>query len=217
MVADLTRLAESVREVEEAGADVMHLDVMDGHFVPSIQAGTTMVSAVSSCATRPVDAHLMMDNPEKHVEDFAEAGADIILFHVEVTPDPGPLLKRIRDLGCECGLAIKPDTPPEAVEPVADLVDSLLVMSVEPGYSGQEFMRSACDKIPELRRMCGPDVDIGVDGGINTSTAKTVIGLGANLLVAGSAIFRADVPPADALRRLRQAAEQALASRSDDA
>ena len=216
MVSDLTRLAESVREVEDAGAAVMHLDVMDGHFVPSMQAGTTMVSAVKQCARTPVEAHLMVDNPEKHVDDFAEAGADIILIHTEVVDDPAPLLRRIREHGCLCGVSIKPKTGPEAVEPVADIIDSLLVMTVEPGYSGQSFMEAAADKIPELRRMVGPDVDIGVDGGIKPETAPIVVRKGANLLVAGSAVFRAEVSPAEAVRRLQKVAEEALADTGEE-
>jgi len=216
MVSDLTRLAESVHEVEDGGAAVMHVDVMDGHFVPSMQAGTTMVSAVKQCARAPVEAHLMVDNPGEHIDDFAEAGADIILIHTEVVDDPAPLLHRIREHGCWCGVSIKPQTGPDAIEPLADKIDSLLVMTVEPGYSGQSFMESAADKIPALREMLGPDVDIGVDGGIKPETAPAVVRRGANLLVAGSAVFRADVSPAEAVQRLQRVAEEAMTAGDAD-
>jgi len=207
--ADLTRLGEGIRMVEEAGADVLHVDVMDGHFVPNILAGPRIVAAIKQAATIPVDVHLMITDPLKYIPRFVETGVDIIMFHVEAVDDPQPALDRIKEAGCRCGLALKPHTPAESIQPFAGQLDCLMAMTVEPGFSGQGFMEDGCQKIPRLREMCGSDIDVYVDGGIGPDTARTAVGYGANVLAAASAIFNADVPPGEALKRLRKTGENA--------
>ena len=207
--ADLTRLGEGIRMVEEAGADVLHVDVMDGHFVPNILAGPRITAAIKDFAKIPVDVHLMITDPLKYVPRFVETGVDIIMFHVEAVENPRPILDKIKDAGCRCGLALKPHTPAESVEPYAEELDCLMAMTVEPGFSGQGFMEVGCEKIPRLREMCGSDIDVYVDGGIGPETAGTAVRYGANVLAAASAIFNAGVPPGEAVRRLRAAGKKA--------
>ena len=207
--ADLTRLGEGIRMVEKAGADVLHVDVMDGHFVPNILAGPRIAAAIKEFATIPVDVHLMITDPFEYVPRFVEAGVDIIMFHVEAVDDPRPILEQIKEAGCGCGLALKPHTPARTIEPFADQLDCLMAMTVEPGFSGQGFMEVGCEKIPRLREMCGSDIDVYVDGGIGPDTAETAVRYGANVLAAASAIFNADVPPGKAVKRLRAAGEKA--------
>lgn len=210
---DLTRLRESIAEIEEAGVDVLHVDVADGHFAPNIMSGARLTEAVAECATVPVDVHLMITDPVKYAPRFIEAGADIVLFHAEAVEDLPAVVRIIRDEGARVGVALKPNTPAEAVEPVAGELDCLMAMTVQPGFSGQSFMESGCQKIPALREMFGSDIDIYVDGGIGLDTAGITVGYGANVMAAASAIFNADVPPGAAVARLRQAAEGALEDR----
>jgi ribulose-phosphate 3-epimerase len=207
---DLTRLAEAVAELEEAGADVHHVDVADGHFVPNIMASPRLTEAVVSCAGVPVNAHLMISDPVRYAPRFAEAGVDSIFIHAEAVEDLPEAVERVRETGVGVGVALKPDTPAEAVESVAGQLDCLMAMTVQPGFSGQSFMESGCHKIPALREMYGSDIDIYVDGGIGPDTGRVAVGYGANVLAASSAIFRADVPPGEAVKRLKRAGQDAL-------
>jgi len=208
--ADLTRLAEAVAEVEEAGAEILHVDVMDGHFVPNIMAGPTITRAIKRCAAVPVNVHLMITDPVGYAPAFVEAGADIVQFHVEAVEDLPAAVEAVRALGVGVGVALNPETPAEAVEAVAGELDCLMAMTVRPGFSGQSFMEAGCRKIPALRRMFGSDIDIYVDGGIGMETAPVAVRYGANVLAAASAVFNAGVAPAEAIARLRRAALAAL-------
>ena len=207
---DLTRLAESVAELERAGVDMLHVDVADGHFVPNIMAGPQFTAAVCRCARVPVNVHLMITDPVRYAPSFIKAGADSIIFHVEAVSDLPAAVRAIRAQGARVGVALKPGTPAEAAGPVAGMLDCLMAMTVEPGFSGQGFMESGCTKIPALRRMFGSDIDIYVDGGIGPQTAPVAVRYGANVLAASSAIFRADVGPAEAVARLRRLGQSAL-------
>lgn len=192
LAADFSRLGEEIREVEEAGADLLHIDVMDGHFVPNLTVGVPVVASLKGKTRLPLDVHLMIDNPRKFVEPFVRAGADIITFHIEVTSEPEEILKAIRGYGVKTGLALNPSTPLSKVEPVLNGLDTVLLMTVNPGFGGQEFMPEVIPKIRELRKMSEERkllLDIKVDGGISTETARQVISAGANVLVAGTAIF----------------------------
>ncbi|NLW49942.1 MAG: ribulose-phosphate 3-epimerase [Candidatus Brocadiaceae bacterium] len=204
--ADLTDLRAAVTELEAGGADRLHVDVADGHFVPNIMLGPYVAAAVARCARVPVGAHLMVTDPVRYAPPFAEAGCDTIFFHAEAVPDLEAAVAAVRELGVAVGVALKVHTPAEAVESLVGRIDCLMAMTVEPGFSGQGFLEEGCHKIPALRRMFGPDLDIYVDGGIGPATAGVAVGYGANVLVAASAVFRADVPPARALQRLREAA-----------
>jgi ribulose-phosphate 3-epimerase len=189
--ADFAKLGEEVRAVTSAGADWIHIDVMDGHFVPNITIGPAMVRALRPHANIPFDVHLMIAPCDPYLAAFAEAGADSILVHVEAGPHLHRSLQAIRELGKEAGVVLNPATPAASVQNVLDLVDLVLVMSVNPGFGGQAFIASAVDKIAELKAMIGPRrVRIAVDGGINPETASLVAAAGADTFVAGSAIFK---------------------------
>jgi ribulose-phosphate 3-epimerase len=207
---DLTRLAESVAEVESGGIDFHHVDVADGHFVPNIMAGPQLTAAVVRCARLPVNVHLMISDPVRYAPSFIKAGAQSVLFHVEAVDDLPAAVEAIRARGVQVGVALKPDTPARAVVSVVGLIDYLMAMTVQPGFSGQSFMESGCEKIPELRRMFGSDIDIYVDGGIGPETAPVAVRYGANVLAASSAIFRADLRPAQAAARLKDVGQKAL-------
>jgi len=202
LACDLTRLGDSVRTVERAGADWHHVDVMDGHFVPNLTFGPDIVKAVRRASTLPVDAHLMITDPARFAEIFIEAGVNVLSFHIEVAPNPRPLLRKIRRLGARPGLVVKPGTPVSAVFPFLDEVDLVMVMSVEPGWTGQKFMPKALRKIRELRAKAGPALDIEVDGGVNEETLVPCAQAGANVIVAGAAVYRSD-SPAREIRRIR--------------
>lgn len=210
MDCDLAHMADQIDLVERAGADMFHVDIMDGHYVPSFAGGTRVVRAAKRHATIPLDVHLMVTNPVDAVEGFIEAGADALIFHPDVCDDPAALIARIKRAGRRAGLALNPDVPAEVIEPFAAELDCVLAMTVFPGFSGQEFIEPGCDKIPALRRMCGDGIDIYVDGGINATTAPIAVRYGANVMAAASAIFAAEHSPPEALRRLREAAEAAL-------
>lgn len=190
--ADFARLGEEVRAVAEAGADYIHIDVMDGHFVPSLTIGPGVVKAVRSYTDKPFDVHLMISPADPYLEAFADAGADIITVHAEAGPHLHRSLQAVRGLGKKAGVSLNPATPASAIAHVIDLVDLILVMTVNPGYGGQSFIPSQLDKIRDLRRQIdasGHSIDLEVDGGIDPTTAPRVIDAGANVLVAGTATF----------------------------
>lgn len=188
LASDFSRLGEEVHAAIEAGADLIHVDVMDGHFTPNITMGPAVVASLRSVCTVPLDVHLMISDPAAYVKDFAEAGADIISFHVEAARHPHRIISQIKDLGCQAGIVLNPGTSEEAIEFLADAVDMVLVMTVNPGFGGQAFIPDMLRKIRNIRAMLG-DRDLEVDGGIDSTTASEVIEAGANVLVAGSYIF----------------------------
>ncbi|MFA5205998.1 MAG: ribulose-phosphate 3-epimerase [Lentisphaeria bacterium] len=205
LAADFARLAEEVRRVAEAGAEVLHLDIMDGHFVPNLTIGPALVEALRKTTTLPFDVHLMVSHPSRFVTPFAEAGADGITFHVECADPVTETLAQIRAAGCATGLSVRPKTPATALLPWLNQLDLVLVMTVEPGYGGQAFMPDMLPKIRDLRQAIdrtGRPVHLEVDGGVGPKNVAEVVAAGANLLVAGTSVFRA-ADPAAAIRTLR--------------
>ncbi|MFZ5801717.1 MAG: ribulose-phosphate 3-epimerase [Candidatus Omnitrophota bacterium] len=201
--ADFSKLAEEIRDVEKGGADLIHVDVMDGHFVPNITIGPLGVKAMRQATKLPLDVHLMIDEPVRYVEEFIQAGADWITIHVEASKDTLGTLQAIRKRGVKAGISLRPQTPAKAIEPYLGLVDLVLVMTVEPGFGGQSFMEGVVPKIAEIRAHFPGD--IAVDGGINPGTGWKVAGAGANILVAGTSVFGLK-DRAKAIRELREEA-----------
>ncbi len=206
--ADFTRLAEAIELVEDAGADFIHVDVMDGHFVPNLTIGPPVVKAIKRVARMPLDVHLMVSDPDRTAQWYVDAGADVVTIHIEAAVHAHRTLRAIRDGGAQAGITLNPGTPASALSEVLPYVDQVLVMSVNPGFAAQSFIESSVAKVAEIARMCreaGVSPRIEVDGGIDPLTAPRVVEAGADMLVAGNAIFGAE-DPAGALRGLRRSA-----------
>lgn len=206
--ADFTRLGEQVREAEAAGANRIQIDVMDGHFVPNITMGPMVVEAVRRCTALPLEAHLMITNPERYIEDFAMAGADVIIVHQEVSPHLHRIIQQIKKADKLAAIALTPSTPILMLADILSLLDMVLIMTVNPGFGGQDFIPETLPKITQLRQVItqrGLYCDIEVDGGIHEATVPLVVQAGANLLVAGSAVYNDHESVAQAIARLRNA------------
>lgn len=187
--ADFARLADEIQVIKSAGLSIVHLDVMDGHFVPNITMGPPVVKWIRACTDLVLDCHLMISEPAQYVEAFAKAGADHISVHIETDDNTEQVINTIHKLGCTAGVTLNPETPVSAIEAVAPLCEMVLVMTVHPGFGGQSFILEAAQKVKQVRQIVGPNVRIQVDGGIDATTTPTVVEFGADTLVAGNAIF----------------------------
>jgi ribulose-phosphate 3-epimerase len=206
--ADFARLGEQIDEVVKAGADYIHVDVMDGHFVPNITIGAPVVASIRPVTSLPLDVHLMIEHPERYISDFVKAGANIITVHVEASPHLQSTIRLIKELGAKAGVSLNPPTPLSAVDEFIHHVDLVLIMSVNPGFGGQSFIPETLPRIASMRKILDdrrPGVELEVDGGINADNAPDIVKAGANILVAGNSIFRAEEGITRAMRRLREA------------
>jgi ribulose-phosphate 3-epimerase len=206
--ADFARLGEQIDEVVRAGADYVHVDVMDGHFVPNITIGAPVVASIRRMTTLPLDVHLMIEHPERYVSDFVKAGGDIITVHVEASPHLHATIRLIKELGAKAGVSLSPPTPLGVVEESLAHVDLVLVMSVNPGFGGQPFIPETLPRIASIRKILddrGLRAELEVDGGINADNAADIVKAGADVLVAGNSIFKAQEGISGAIRRLREA------------
>lgn len=207
LTADFTRLGTQIQEAEAAGVDWIHLDIMDGHFVPNLSFGPLLVRAIRSITRLPLDVHLMIEQPDRYLADFAEAGADRMTVHVETCPHLHRTIQQIKELGCKAGVTLNPATPLSTLEEILPEADLVLIMSVNPGFGGQKYIPASTAKIARLRAMLNAlnsPAEIEVDGGINAGTIAEVVGAGATVLVVGSAIFNDRAPIAENVRRLRE-------------
>ncbi|MBI5945664.1 MAG: ribulose-phosphate 3-epimerase [Chloroflexi bacterium] len=207
IAADFTRLADEIAAVQSAGADWLHMDIMDGHFVPTITIGPLFVEACKRASKLPLDVHLMISNPNQYLEDFAKAGADNITVHVETCLDLPQTIQKIKSLGCTAGVTLNPATPVSALDAVLPLVDLVLVMSVQPGFSGQSFMPEMIGKVEEVRNKLNAlrsTAHLEVDGGISSETLPLMLNAGANVFVAGNAVFKHPQGAGEGIRVLRQ-------------
>ena len=217
LAADFARLGEQVRAAEEAGADALHLDVMDGLFVPNLSFGLPVIAAVRRVTRLPLDLHLMIERPERYLDDFVAAGADWLTVHVEGAVHLHRTLSRIRELGARAGVTLNPATPAAALEEALDVADLVLVMTVNPGFGGQRFIDSQLRKIAALRAMIDDRharADLSVDGGVNAENVASVVAAGADLIVAGSAVFNERQSVAEAVAALRAGIDRGVAVRS---
>ena len=211
--ADFSCLGDAVEQAEAAGADYIHVDVMDGHFVPNLTIGPPVVKALRKVTKLPLDVHLMIEAPERFLDDFASAGADILTVHVETSPHLQRTVERIKELGVKAGVTLNPATPLVSLEEILSYVDQVLIMSVSPGFGGQSYIPTSTDKIRRLRAMlaaAGAQAAVEVDGGIDVETAPEAVRAGARVLVAGTAIFHYEAGVQAAIAALRSAAERAL-------
>ena len=206
--ADFARLADDVGAVEAAGCEVLHLDVMDGHFVPNISFGVPVIASLRKATKLVLDAHLMIAEPERYAEAFAQSGCDLLTFHIEVAEDPMAMVKHIRNLGVGVGVSLNPDTPASSIDSIIEEVDLVLVMSVWPGFGGQSFMPKVLPKTEELATRLRSDQRLEIDGGIDKQTIASAAAAGADLFVAGTAVFRQNDPPS-AMSELKSRAERA--------
>jgi len=192
LAADFSRLGQQVKAAEQAGADIIHLDIMDGHFVPNISFGPVVVKSIRSYSDLPMSAHLMITDPGKYAEEFVKAGANAVTVHIEVVDDVPEMIEWLHSLGVKAGLSLNPDVPIEKIFPYVPIIEHVLIMSVFAGFGGQEFIPESLERIRKLRDCADedkPDLDIEVDGGIYTHNAKEIIAAGANVLIAGTAVF----------------------------
>ena len=209
LAADPTQLGNEIKRVEQAGVDLIHIDVMDGHFVPNLTMGPFIVERLKEITKVPLDIHLMIENPDKYVESFTQKTTkdDILTFHIEATEDPLSVINLIKDRGIKAGVAINPDTHEKTVEKLLESIDILLVMTVYPGFSGQAFKKTVCDKLKKLREMAPENLDIEVDGGIKPETIPDAASAGANVFAAATSIFAKD-DYKEAIEELRRKAQE---------